>query len=172
MVMVEKGMSAQENNRKDALGGLLRRIGSFNPTSYESNFNSRLILQKTVYLMQEFDLNIGYSFSWYLRGPYSPNLTRDTYELAKNYSHFQPVRFADQHSENRFCEFLEFIRPISTSHTSLERIAVVHFLCKMYPLLSSQDLFIKVKNKIPNLTFADFQEIKNTLKRYNLLENE
>jgi hypothetical protein len=165
-------MGAQETNRKVALGGLLHRIGSFNPTSYESDFNARLRLQKTVYLMQEFGLNIGYWFSWYLRGPYSPNLTRDTYKLAKIYSRIQPVKFANPIKENRFCEFLAFIRPISRDHNRLERIAVVHFLSSMYPYLSLNELYTKVNNKIPSVTFEEFQEIRRTLKNYNLLRSE
>jgi len=165
-------MSAQENNRKVALGGLLHRIGSFDPKSYESDFNSRLILQKTVYLMREFGLNIGYSFSWYLRGPYSPNLTRDTYELAKIYSEVPPVKFAEPNKESRFCEFLDFVKPISRDRIRLERIAVVHFLCKMYPHLSSKEVYVKVNVKIPNITFDEFEKIKSLLRCYKLLESE
>ena len=165
-------MSARENERLAALGGLLHRIGNFESTSYMSDFNSRLILQKTIYLMQEFGLNIGYPFSWYLRGPYSPNLTRDAYELVKNYVEIQPVRFAEQSVESRFCEFLDFIRPISRNHSVLERISVIHFLSKMYSHLSPEEVCVKVEGKIPSVTFADFQEIKSLLRRYNLLESE
>lgn len=49
-----------------------------------SGFDSRLILQKSVYLLEEAGIRLGYSFNWYLRGPYSPGLTRDAYELASN----------------------------------------------------------------------------------------
>lgn len=41
----------------------------------------RLILQKAVYLAQT-KVNLGYSYGWYLKGPYSPGLTQDYYELA------------------------------------------------------------------------------------------
>lgn len=43
--------------------------------------DDRLVLQKALYLVQK-DLNLGYSYGWYLKGPYSPGLTRDYYELA------------------------------------------------------------------------------------------
>jgi hypothetical protein len=165
-------MSAQENSRKVALGGLLHRIGSFDPKSYETSFNSRLVLQKTVYLMEQFGLNIGYSFSWYLRGPYSPNLTRDTYELLKSYSEVSPVKFVNPDKEKRFCEFLNFIRPISDNHSYLERVAVVHFLCMLYRTRPNMEIFAKVNNKLPSVTFREFQEIIELLRNYNLLENE
>ena len=40
------------------------------------NFEDRLKLQKLVYLARKMGYNLGYSFSWYARGPYSPSLTR------------------------------------------------------------------------------------------------
>ena len=45
------------------------------------NFDDRLVLQKAVYLAQEAGVNLGYQFHWYLRGPYSPVLTRDGFAI-------------------------------------------------------------------------------------------
>lgn len=162
-------MSADNKVKLVALGGLLQRIGNFNPHTYESDFNSRLIQQKTVYLMEQFGLNIGYSFSWYLRGPYSPNLTRDTYEMAKTYSEISPVKFADPKMEQRFCTFLEFIRPISRDTFYLEKLAVVHFLYSMYPKLSQKEVFNKVHAKISSVDFNEFEQLLSLLKTYNLI---
>ena len=39
-------------------------------------FDDRLQLQKLVFLARKIGYPIGYSFSWYARGPYSPSLTR------------------------------------------------------------------------------------------------
>lgn len=44
-------------------------------------FSDRLAMQKSIYLSQEFGINLGYFFRWYLHGPYSPSLSRDAYEL-------------------------------------------------------------------------------------------
>lgn len=44
-------------------------------------FPNRLAIQKGIYLAQEFGINLGYFFRWYLHGPYSPSLSRDAYEL-------------------------------------------------------------------------------------------
>lgn len=46
-----------------------------------ATFSNRLILQKAVYLAQAAGVDLGYSFNWYLRGPYSPGLTRDAFEI-------------------------------------------------------------------------------------------
>jgi len=61
--------------------GLALTLKELGVSSDISGFNSRLILQKTVYLLEEAGIRLGYSFSWYLRGPYSPGLTRDLYDL-------------------------------------------------------------------------------------------
>ena len=41
----------------------------------------RIQFQKAVYLSQEAGVPLGYRFSWYVRGPYSPSLARDYYYL-------------------------------------------------------------------------------------------
>src|SRR5262245_35544812 len=46
-----------------------------------ADFDRRLILQKTVYLVQAAGVHLGYSYRWYLRGPYSSELTRDAFAL-------------------------------------------------------------------------------------------
>jgi hypothetical protein len=46
-----------------------------------SSFDDRLILQKAVYLAQAAGVELGYFFHWYLRGPYSPSLTRDAFAM-------------------------------------------------------------------------------------------
>jgi hypothetical protein len=46
------------------------------------DFKDRLILQKAVYLTQAAGLQLGYHFNWYLRGPYSPGLTKDAFAMA------------------------------------------------------------------------------------------
>jgi len=44
-----------------------------------SSFDERLALQKTIYLAQQMGVPLGYQFSWYLRGPYSRELTSDAF---------------------------------------------------------------------------------------------
>lgn len=50
------------------------------PLSVKS-FNERLILQKSVYLLQVAGIHIGYRFRWYIRGPYSPDLTAGAFGI-------------------------------------------------------------------------------------------
>ena len=41
----------------------------------KDTFDDRLLSQKKVFLLQELGVDMGYSYNWYVRGPYSPDLT-------------------------------------------------------------------------------------------------
>lgn len=41
----------------------------------------RILLQKKVYIAQELGLPLGYGYSWYIHGPYSPDLTTAIYQI-------------------------------------------------------------------------------------------
>lgn len=45
----------------------------------KESFDDRLICQKKVYLLQSLGTDLGYSYNWYVRGPYSPALTNYVY---------------------------------------------------------------------------------------------
>jgi len=53
----------------------------FNEPFNMQTFDNRLLFQKRTYLLQElFGIPLGYMFGWYIRGPYSSELTRDGFE--------------------------------------------------------------------------------------------
>ena len=43
--------------------------------------NDRILLQKKVFLAQDIGLPLGYGYSWYIHGPYSPDLTSVAYQV-------------------------------------------------------------------------------------------
>lgn len=43
-------------------------------------FQDKLVIQKTVCLLKLSGIDLGYPFSLYVRGPYSPDLTKDLYD--------------------------------------------------------------------------------------------
>jgi uncharacterized protein YwgA len=45
--------------------------------------DDRKRVQKAIYLGQLAGVPLGYRFGWYLKGPYSPDLTKDYYNLAE-----------------------------------------------------------------------------------------
>ena len=40
------------------------------------SFSERVRVQKVVYMLKQFGADLGFGFTWYLRGPYSPSLTK------------------------------------------------------------------------------------------------
>ncbi len=53
------------------------------PSISVANFEDKLVVQKIIYLLQLKGVRFGYRFSLYVRGPYSPDLTKDLYTNAK-----------------------------------------------------------------------------------------
>jgi uncharacterized protein YwgA len=60
-----------------------------------TDFENRKIFQKAVYIGQLSGVDLGYRYSWYLRGPYSTQLARDYYQLA------DAMELGDREFENR-----------------------------------------------------------------------
>lgn len=45
------------------------------------SFAQRLLLQKRIFFASMLGVSLGFGYSWYIRGPYSPTLTRDAYAI-------------------------------------------------------------------------------------------
>lgn len=45
----------------------------------KETFDDRLICQKKIYLLESLGTDLGYTYNWYVRGPYSPSLTNYLY---------------------------------------------------------------------------------------------
>lgn len=43
--------------------------------------SDRILLQKKIFLAQDIGLPLGYGYSWYIHGPYSPDLTAVAYQV-------------------------------------------------------------------------------------------
>src|SRR5262244_2477390 len=97
------------------------------------SFSDRLILQKAVYLSQAAGVQLGYSYNWYLRGPYSPTLTRDAFaidtELKQGVDDSKGSNL-DPTSLQRLGELRKLINSIPPQELSgeLELLASVRFL--------------------------------------------
>lgn len=95
----------------------------------------RKAVQKCVYLVQCAGIRLGYHYNWYVKGPYSPALTRDYYALAERLG--TPLDDSDQYSLNDAQkEKIDAIRPLLKAPEGvdldapewLELLASLHFL--------------------------------------------
>lgn len=71
------------NNRQVALKLVLETLG-IDPCIETTDDRKRI--QKAVYMGQITGVDLGYRFSWYHMGPYSPELTKDYYAMAEEIS--------------------------------------------------------------------------------------
>jgi hypothetical protein len=98
-----------------------------------ASFHERLAIQKGCYLAQAGDVNLGYYFSWYLRGPYCSSLARDAFavsdELDSNTDESAEWKL-DEQTISRLAKVRALITesPMTDLPRKLELLASVHFL--------------------------------------------
>ena len=85
-VVDKKAVLIQKNNmsHSQVLLGLVLQEADI-PASVDT-FDNRLLVQKGVYLLQDVGVELGYPYSWYVRGPYSSRLATDLFGFAESNS--------------------------------------------------------------------------------------
>lgn len=108
------------------LGYILKHVPGYE-FSMES-FDDRLRFQKTVYLLQAFDINRGYDFAWYLRGPYCSLAAHDGFDLLDVYDSIPAGSkvFKSARANRAFKRFCKFVKNRSTC--DLEIAVHLHYL--------------------------------------------
>jgi uncharacterized protein YwgA len=145
------------------LAGLVKRVyGNFNM----STFQNRLILQKFVFLMRHFKIDLGYDFSLYLRGPYSPDLARDAFQV-ESWANVSKVQFEDSKSEEQFNKCVLFIEKKKTDTNWLEIQSTLSLIKQSHKNLSDEQVVDECK-KIK--TSFDKEYIKERLNELNGVE--
>ena len=145
---------------------LLKRIGNFDMSTFEG----RLVLQKSVYLLQAYGIYLGYKFSWYVHGPYCPQLTRDAFELLPICKHLPKLRFGDVQAENRFQQYLKFLGDKKNDADWLEQLACTHFLSALYPKANKEAIINAVLDHESHFTKKECQQAWNYLVKNGLIE--
>jgi len=110
------------------IAGILKRVY---PKFDMLSFSNRLTIQKFIYLMDAYGLNLGYRFSLYLYGPYSTELTKDAFQI-REYNTVKPLRFEDDAAEENFVKFIRFLNPHKKDVEWLELAASIHFLIGLH----------------------------------------
>lgn len=157
------------DKKVEYLGRILKRVGNFSMNT----FNDRLIFQKTVYLIQEFGIYLGYkNFSWYLRGPYSSELTKIGFKLKDVYDELpKSGRFTDDDVEARFKEFLEFIQDKKENDECLELLASLHWAKKKNPDKDKDAIIQFLIGLKPKLSIENYEHAWDCLESYNLIDS-
>lgn len=148
------------------LGFILKQIQD---SDFSMNtFQDRLKFQKMIYLLQAFNVYLGYDFSWYLRGPYCPVLTTNGFTLQEIYNEIpdEQTKFRDPSVQKRFEKFQKFVKDKGTDE--LEIAASIHCL-KHIAVLSDDEIKTKVENKQSQFTSEQVTKIWNEMVKWELL---
>lgn len=147
-----------------------------------SSLSHRIELQKIVYFMREFGLNLPYSFSWYVFGPYSTDLARDLFEFqqfssevrvtgihcgrAVDYRAGELARFNKLHNEVR-----DLKAPSEQGeHYWLELLAGLHYLWR--EVGNKERTFDRLLTFKPDHRYSrqDMETAWNTLRKHKLIK--
>ena len=133
---------------------VLRRFNAGNINSFEQRF----ISQKIQYFAQLFRISPPYSFNLYIRGPYSPDLTNDLFQIKEHEIRVPKIdKFTPQELEGRFLRLKKFVG--GKSNRELELIATLDWLVRIAKM--SQGM---VKEKLNKIKGASPTEINFTIK--------
>ncbi len=72
-----------------------------------NSFNDKLIVQKTIFLLEQKGLDCGAKFGLYVRGPYSPGLAHAMYSEQKKFESLQTTKTLSKKEEELVLEFKE-----------------------------------------------------------------
>lgn len=107
-------------------------------TSDISDVTKRKIIQKSIYLLQELGANLNYHYGWYIKGPYSPDLTKDYYELSEIEA-IEENDWKDKALKDDVVRIIENLKPLMEPPSDikcekddwLELLASIRFLGKI-----------------------------------------
>lgn len=71
------------------------------------DFQNRLIIQKSIYLLKLKDIDFGFAYNLYVRGPYSPDLTKEIYDHKSIVENLKTTSKLDSSESKKIKEFKE-----------------------------------------------------------------
>ncbi len=150
------------------LGAILKHIGNFDV----SEFKGRLILQKTVYLLQSFGIDLGYKFGWYLHGTYCTKLTRDGFELESVIGDIPKldIKFTDADVQSSYNKYMQFIGDKKFDPDLLEIASSIRYLSRSN--FEKEKVLDMVEKKKKQFTRDQCVRIWNELEKCGIVEDE
>jgi uncharacterized protein YwgA len=141
-------------------------------------FDQRLIVQKAIYLAQVGGVHLGYFFRWYLKGPYSPALTKDAFAIADEVSQGGEDDDSqgwtlDEASSRRLGTVAEIVPSGADEEVAqqLELLASVHYLIDRNQVSSADARQIEkvLKGYDKNFSQTEIEEALERLRQHEFL---
>ncbi|MBA4311785.1 MAG: hypothetical protein C0417_04050 [Chlorobiaceae bacterium] len=151
-------------------------LDELNVQSDIDTLDKRKTVQKAVYLGQLSGVNLGYTFSWYLMGPYSIPLSKDYYALEDSLSSKHNGSYKSKELIPPIKKKLARIKPLLNMPTNvalsnqvdwLELVSSVHFL-HYVSQLSWAEVTSVIKREKKHVA-PYIEEAKAELRKLNLI---
>ncbi len=151
------------------------------------HFQDRLVLQKTVYLLQKLGVKMNFEYNLYLRGPYSPSLTKSLYANKKEFDKLEPRIPLSAPEKERIQKFrrvidllpseLEIVSTYTflTSESGLDEDDAIRRLKQLKPFYSEAQVAVgisKSKQLFFKPTVADLEAIRRETAAWDALSDE
>jgi uncharacterized protein YwgA len=135
---------------------VLSRLNFFYKSIFEKDIDmdsldSRIKLQKLVYILKSEGIEFGYNFTWYIRGPYSSDLADDGFYLSKNRDSLQYNKTNEDEVLNRLTK----VRHIIKNSNTAELVASYLFLFPYYGVNTINEL----NTRKPRFTESEIREV-------------
>jgi uncharacterized protein YwgA len=121
-------------------------------------FSDRKLMQKLVYLIRKFGIDLRFHYNWYLHGPYSPDLARTLFEIV-NAGPTASDRLND-HELAKIQNLKSFLEEDIHSSDKLELIVSIDYLRERARRVgaSDNDVLRVLKKQKPYFTEREIQE--------------
>lgn len=133
------------------------------PSINVDSFDDRLRYQKVIYLLQYYDLPVGFRFNWYVRGPYSPPLTDILYSIRNQpdlWEQCSDITFVNQDEvEKTILDFKGKLGEKIDDWQYLEIFASLSYIKESNPPMDDESLIGTLVTLKPFIEdFSNFQE--------------
>lgn len=114
------------------------------------SYNSRFLMQKITFLAQELGISTNYYFTPYIKGPYSPSLTKDYFGRRTQFEALESSYELTQADIAR----LETIKgcQLFENHDLMEATATALYFVNRLPPTRDCDMFVHLKRVKPHLS--------------------
>ena len=129
------------------------------------SISDRIKNQKVQYLAQLFNITPNYDYNLYIRGPYSPDLTKDIYKI--NYENIKvpDYEFISEEIKENFIKLERFIK--DKNSRELELITTLHWLKDVVGLSMEE-----AKTKLKSIKKTNDDELNKSVEMVNILCKE
>lgn len=149
------------------LAGLVKRVY---PKFDIKKFEYRFKLQKFVFLLRSYGLNLGYPFSLYIKGPYSPELARDAFQI-EDWDKIQLRKFEDTQQEAQFENFMNFLQSKKDDEGWLECSSTILLLRESNPSSKKDELIGSLLHIKPKFSEQECIQVYEGLVKERLIND-